>query len=178
MPSLWFPDNTVLCNFAAVGQLRLLRDLLDGRGRWTEAVAREAAKSARWIPAMADIAADGWLGTPIEISAPDAERIEAIRVAALGGSRDAPLRHLGEAQTCFYIKERAGITESVWITDDEAAYDYGKRIGLLTWDTTTVLAHIVSDGVLSAADALALLRKMQDADRNPRRIPAKPGDLA
>ena len=31
-----FPDNTVLCNFAAVERLDLLRDWLRGRGRWTE----------------------------------------------------------------------------------------------------------------------------------------------
>lgn len=35
----WFPDNTVLCNFSAVGSLSLLEKVLDGRGRWTQAVA-------------------------------------------------------------------------------------------------------------------------------------------
>ena len=34
-----FPDNTVLCNFGTVGRLDLLRKVLDGCGRWTEAVA-------------------------------------------------------------------------------------------------------------------------------------------
>lgn len=37
-----FPDNTVLCNFAAVNRLDLLKSVLSGRGRWTEAVAYEA----------------------------------------------------------------------------------------------------------------------------------------
>ncbi|MGH3277686.1 MAG: hypothetical protein ACRDNW_00920 [Trebonia sp.] len=36
-----FPDNTVLCNFAAVNRLDLLKSVLGGRGRWTEAVAYE-----------------------------------------------------------------------------------------------------------------------------------------
>lgn len=67
MPTLWFPDTTVLCNFAAVGKLNLLRDLLDGRGRWTEAIAYEISRSARVIPALGDIPGDGWLGDPIAI---------------------------------------------------------------------------------------------------------------
>lgn len=33
-----FPDNTVLCNFAAIERLDLLIGWLRGRGRWTEAV--------------------------------------------------------------------------------------------------------------------------------------------
>lgn len=39
-----FPDNTVLCNFAAVDQLSLLRNWLLDRGRWSEAVAAEASR--------------------------------------------------------------------------------------------------------------------------------------
>jgi hypothetical protein len=42
----WFPDNTVLCNFAAVNELPLLRKILDERGRWVDAVADEARRSA------------------------------------------------------------------------------------------------------------------------------------
>jgi len=34
-----FPDNTVLCNFAAVDRLDLLQAVLNGRGRWTPTVA-------------------------------------------------------------------------------------------------------------------------------------------
>ena len=46
----------VLCDFAAVDRLDLLRSVLDGRGRWTEAVAYEARKSARYLPALAMLA--------------------------------------------------------------------------------------------------------------------------
>jgi predicted nucleic acid-binding protein len=45
----WFPDNTVLCNFAAVDALTLLEQVLDGRGRWVEAIAHEAKQSARHL---------------------------------------------------------------------------------------------------------------------------------
>jgi hypothetical protein len=34
MTLYWFPDNTVLCNFAAVDGLALLEQILRGRGRW------------------------------------------------------------------------------------------------------------------------------------------------
>ena len=47
-----FPDNTVLCNFAAVNRLDLLRSVLGGRGRWTEAVAYEASRSAAKLPPL------------------------------------------------------------------------------------------------------------------------------
>ncbi|GAA2490405.1 hypothetical protein GCM10010406_28160 [Streptomyces thermolineatus] len=46
MRTWWFPDNTVLCNFAAVDRLPLLEKVLDGRGRWTQAVAHEARRVA------------------------------------------------------------------------------------------------------------------------------------
>ena len=45
MTEFLFPDNTVLCNFAAVNRLDLLNSVLNGRGRWTEAVAYETRRS-------------------------------------------------------------------------------------------------------------------------------------
>jgi hypothetical protein len=49
----WFPDNTVLCNFACVDSLPLLEKTLRGRGRWTDAIAFEAAQSSRVYPGVA-----------------------------------------------------------------------------------------------------------------------------
>jgi hypothetical protein len=126
---------------------------------------------------MATVRAEGWLGEPIAISAGQSKRVEAIRVAALGGAPNEPLKHRGEAETCFVIKEIVGGTQSVWITDDEAAYDFGKQLGILTWDTRTTLEHLIADGVLTATGAFDLLLEMLDADRYPRRLPTRPGDL-
>ena len=53
------PDNTVLCNFAAVHQLELLAALLDGRGRWTEAVAHECLLSSNYYSDLASVRSDG-----------------------------------------------------------------------------------------------------------------------
>ncbi|WP_075978138.1 hypothetical protein [Actinokineospora bangkokensis] len=51
MNTFLFSDNTVLCNFAAVDRLDLLESALNQRGRWTEAVAYEASRSASSLPA-------------------------------------------------------------------------------------------------------------------------------
>lgn len=92
MTEFLFPDNTVLCNFAAVDRLDLLRSVLDGRGRWTEAVAHEATMSTLHVPALAGLFKDCWLGEAIEISLePDAREIERIRRAVFGGSDARPL---------------------------------------------------------------------------------------
>ncbi len=105
MTTFLFPDNTVLCNFAAVDRLDLLQVVLNGRGRWTAAVAFEASRSARHHPALAGVPAAGWLDEPIEITAEsDVQRVNRVRRAVFGGTDDKPLQHLGEAETCVVIK--------------------------------------------------------------------------
>ncbi|MGH3279526.1 MAG: hypothetical protein ACRDNW_10360 [Trebonia sp.] len=74
-----FPDNTVLCNFAAVNRLDLLKSVLGGRGRWTEAVAYEASRSAAKLPPLLTLPAEGWLDEPVEITkASDIRRFQHI----------------------------------------------------------------------------------------------------
>ena len=88
MTEFLFPDNTVLCNFAAVDRLDLLRAVLDGRGRWTAAVAYEASQSANVLPALHRLASDGWLGEAIEITdESDIKQVSRIRRAVFGGTR-------------------------------------------------------------------------------------------
>ena len=99
MAYYWFPDTTVLCNFAAVSELTLLARILRGRGRWTEAIAYEVSRSAKVYPELNTIASDGWLGEPIEIDNDDEiEQIERVRRAVFGGTAHEPLKHLGEAR--------------------------------------------------------------------------------
>ena len=110
MTEFLFPDNTVLCNFAAVDRLDLLKAVLGGRGRWTEAVAYEASSSARMLPALRGLAESGWLDEPIEIvDDSDVQAVERIRRAVFGGTEVKPLQHLGEAQTCRVILNWARI---------------------------------------------------------------------
>jgi len=92
MSPMVFPDNTVLCSFAAVSRLDLLEGWLRGRGRWTAAVAYEAAQSARWLRALSELPTQGWMGEPIDLDEEHAPRIERIRRVVFSGAIRKPLR--------------------------------------------------------------------------------------
>ena len=67
--SYWFPDTTVLRNFAAVDRMQLLEDLLRGRGRWAEAIAAEVADVVGAFPCLRPLLDDdSWLDAPNLIS--------------------------------------------------------------------------------------------------------------
>lgn len=164
-----FPDNTVLCNFATIGRVDLLADILRGRGRWAEAVAYEADMSSRHLPDLRRIAREGWLGEPIEITdAKQVEQVERIRRAVFGGSEAQPTRHLGEAQTIHLIRTSPELNGAWWVTDDREALDYGRRQGLTVKDTTDLLADAVAMGDLTAAAAYDILVRMDRAGRHLR----------
>lgn len=172
-----FPDNTVLCNFAAVSRLRLLQEVLRDRGRWVEAVAAEAQRSASHYPDLAKIPTEGWLGDPITIEDPDEiDQLERVRRAAFGGLASEPLQHLGEAQTCHVIETRAEFARSFWLTDDRDAFDYARARGITTRDTMDLVAEAVSDGCCSRADGFQMLYQMSAAGRHLR-LPERPADL-
>ncbi|MFB7657842.1 MULTISPECIES: hypothetical protein [unclassified Streptomyces] len=165
MTSWWFPDNTVLCNFACVSALSLLERILDGRGRWAEAVAFEAARSARVLPSLVRLEEEGWLGEPLEIQEDEADSVERVRRAAFGGSASAPLQHLGEAQTLHILRHWPGYGGSLWLSDDRAACDHARRLGITTLETQDVLARGCSTHEISSTDAYKLIREMRDAGR-------------
>jgi len=173
-----FPDNTVLCNFAAVGRLDLLRDFLRGRGRWVEAVAEEARASARHLPILAGVHREGWLGEAIAIDDPDdIAGVERLRRHVFGGSAHEPRKHLGESQTCHVIVNWASFAGSVWISDDQASIRYAQARGITAWETIHIVSAIVADGDMSAQDAYDLMLDMADHDRRLT-LPEHPRDLA
>jgi hypothetical protein len=177
VPSFVFPDNTVLCNFAAVRQLSLLERVLSRRGRWTEAVAREARDSSAYWPDLAGLSFDGWLGAPIEItSQQDQQAVERIRRAVFGGDRRRAKQHLGEAQTCYVIKNSAEFTGSWWVSDDRDALDYARHQKIETYETQHMVALAVHMGQISAEQGFGLLSAMRDEGRHPR-VPASPEAL-
>jgi hypothetical protein len=166
MTEYLFPDNTVLCNFAAVNRLDVIKSVLRGRGRWTEAVAFEASRSASKLPALQGLATEGWLDEPIEISGEsDIQAINRIRRGVLGGTDDEPLKHLGEAQTCYIIKNWAGFAGSWWISDDRDAVQWAKHQGIITRETIDLMCMAVADGDIRARDAFDLMQAMADSDR-------------
>ncbi|GAA2205638.1 hypothetical protein GCM10009850_010960 [Nonomuraea monospora] len=173
----WFPDNTVLCNFASVDSLSLLQRILRERGRWTEAIAYEAFRSARFYPDLGKVAEEGWLGEPIEIDdQSEVELVERTRRAVFGGSPQEPLRHLGEAQTCHIIRSRTDYVGSYWITDDRDALDYARRIGITARDTADLISEGIADGCCTRHEGYRLLHLMRAKGRHLR-IPPNQAQL-
>lgn len=158
MPQSLFPDNTVLCNFAAVGRLDLLRDWLRGRGRWTEAVAFEARRSAAVLPALSSVIDEGWLGAPIAV-AWEAD-VDRTRRVVFGGRRHEPLKHLGEAETCVLIQRDVAFRDSWWLSDDHDAVEYARGRGIVTHRTLDIFRFLVADGDITADHAYDLMRGM------------------
>ena len=177
MTTFLFPDNTVLCNFAAVERLDLLAAVLNGRGRWTAAVAFEASQSARVLPCLGRVPAEGWLGDPIEITADrDVQRVDRVRRAVFGGADDAPLQHLGEAETCFVIKEWAQFAGSWWISDDRDALRYARFQGITIYETVDLMSMAVANGDITSGQGFALVNEMSDNGR-ALRLPRSAAEL-
>jgi hypothetical protein len=172
-----FPDNTVLCNFTSVDCLDLLQTILNGRGRWTAAVAYEASRSAQFMPALKSIAVDGWLGEPIEITSDaDIRRVNQVRRAVFGGTDEQPLKHLGEAEACVLIKERAEFAESWWLSDDQEAVRYARFQRITTYETLDLMTLAVVNGDIAAQQAYDLMLAMADKGRSLR-LPSSPREL-
>jgi hypothetical protein len=73
MTILFFPDNTVLVNFALINRMDLLERLTNGHGTWCGTVAAECRNSAK-IPELAAMEAAGQIfGTPLY---PDAAELQ------------------------------------------------------------------------------------------------------
>lgn len=177
MSNYVFPDNTVLCNFGEVGRLDLLETVLRERGRWTQAVALEAAASARHVPPMTALVGCAWLGEPIEITDEHAVyTVDRIRRAAFGGDNSAPLKHLGESETCYIIKNWPEFAGSWWVTDDREALRYARLQGLITRETCDLMAEAVASGDVTAEAGLELLREMERLGRYLR-VPATVAEL-
>lgn len=172
-----FPDNTVLCNFACVDRLDILEAVLNGRGRWTSAVAYEASRSARLLAPLLALPGAGWLGEPIEVTEEaHIQRIQQIRRAVFGGADDQPLTHLGEAETCFVLKEWDEFTGSWWISDDREALRHARFQGITTRETIDLMAEAVANGDISAASAFKLMQEMARQYRHLR-LPDSVADL-
>ena len=177
MTEFLFLDNTVLCNFAAVDRLDLLRSVLDGRGRWTEAIEYESTRSARVLPALRQLTVDCWLGEAIEVSAEtEIQQINVIRRAVFGGTDDKPLKHLGEAQTCYVILNWAEFAGSWWVSDDREALRYARSRGITTRETMDLVSIAVVDGHIGMQGAFTLMRQMIDQGRRLR-LPGSAADL-
>lgn len=169
MAEFLFPDNTVLCNFAAVDRLDLLEKVLDGRGRWTDAVAYEASKSSHYLPALGSLTHGAWLGEPIEVTDDtDIRGIERIRRVSFGGRESKPTQHLGEAETCYLILNWAEFAGAWWISDDRDAVRFARMKGITTRETIDLMPIAVTNGDITSSDAYDLMHAMVANGRHPR----------
>lgn len=175
--SFWFPDNTVLCNFACVDRVLLLEQILNGRGRWTTAVAHEASQSAKYKHReLTDVASRGFLREPIEIWDDEGDAVQTVR-AQFGGLPARPLQHLGEAETLYVIQTRPEFKgSSTWISDDQSALAFARGKGIPTKDTTGLMAEGCVSGDVMPQEALDLLKEMR-RQGNGVRIPRSADDL-
>lgn len=173
-----FPDNTVLCNFAAVHQLELLQRLLDNKGRWVEAVAHECHQSTRHYPDLATVHTAGWLGIPIEITAEvDVLQVEGIRKAVFGGAAARPTQHLGEAQTIHVLARWPDFKDSVWLSDDQESLRVARSQGIAVRETRHLVAEGIQWGYITSAEAgFAMLQQMRTQGQNPV-VPHRATDL-
>lgn len=177
MTAALFPDNTVLCNFAVVDRLDILRAVLNGAGRWTSAVAYEAEQSARVLPALRKIPSDGWMDEPIEINDPaEVQRVQRIRRIVFGGTEGQPLKHLGEAETCFLLLERPEFAGGWWISDDREALRYAQFQGITTRETMDLVAVAAVNGDVDIREGFDLMHRMVEEGRHLR-LPESPSDL-
>lgn len=118
-----------------------------------------------------------FLGDPVVIDDPnEAAKVEHIRRVVFGGAISEPTKHLGEAETCHLILNRADFRGSRWITDDRDAIEYAAHQGIPTWESQDLMSEAVSVGIITEHDGFDLLIRMKNADRGLR-VPAKPVDL-
>lgn len=176
----WFPDNSVVINFAVVDRLELLRASLRGRGRVTEAVWREIGDSAQRVPNLAKLDRADWFGSPIRIEGDsNSLSVEGIRLGVFGASRiDPPTLHLGESQTIHIIGTDPDFAGSVWMTEDVESLRYAKARGLIAYDTLDILQSLVAFGELSASDAFSIAEEMLSCGRPLHRAPRSASDFS
>ncbi len=174
----WFPDNTVLCNFAAVGRLDLLKEFIGNRGLIAESIASEMSNSVAYYAGLEAVFSDGWFPDPIRADAPgEPAKVETFRRVRMFGDPSKPREHLGESETFVLLQGRPEYAGSTFLTDDHDAFRVMGQFGVAVRDTRHVLATLVARYSISPNDAFELTIRMEEQGRELRRPPAIPADL-
>jgi len=175
----YFPDNTVLINFAVVDQIELLVIYLSGRARVTQAVAAEIKKSAERVPHLVEFDVEKNCGAPIELTT-EADNRAVFQLRKRFASRDdPPTKHLGESETLHVISSRKEFEYSRFLTEDRDAYRVAGSMGVLCSNTMEVFQELVARGELSSSEAFAILNDIADSphDRTLLTLPLRHQDL-
>ena len=161
-------DNTVLCNFAAVGRLDLLEAALEGRGRLTAAVNQEMERSLASVPGLVGAVGAPWLGEPLLVGE-DHGNVKVWRQGRLAGTVKDPLAHLGEAESCHIIEKWPDFRDAWFATDDGKAVLVARKQGIVVGLTGDLLAMAARHHLVTPDEAFDLIIDMEQAGRNPRR---------
>jgi hypothetical protein len=131
----------------------------------------------RWLRSFKSCGTQGWLGEPIDVmDTPEQRWIASIRRVVFGGEPNPASKHLGEAETCFLIREPVEFREAWWISDDEDASEHACHRGIHALRTIDLIRQIVVAGDLAAERAFELMGVKADHDRGLA-LPASPLDL-
>jgi predicted nucleic acid-binding protein len=167
--SLFFPDNTVLINFAVIGRVDLLEKLANGNGRWCLSVSQECAKSARVDGLAALNGVRDFLGEPLEPTPAELLTTRMVR-DSMAAPGDQPTKHLGEAETIAIVTSRDLQSTTVFVSDDSGALIHAEAHGLMIADTWDLLALAERVGMTSAEEHARYVAALQSAGRRrPRR---------
>jgi len=158
-------DNCTLVNFAAIGEIKFLRDTLRERGCWTQATAFECRKSVRYYGGLAAVLSEGWLGDPLEFDSDADVRGVQDTWRALGSPLSKPTDNLGEAEAIHGILSRPELRGAIFLTDDNPAADFAQFQHIIVWQTRHVLSEAYASGDVRCPDAYQMLERMRDADR-------------
>lgn len=133
-PYLFFPDNTVLNNFAIIHLMDELGDLIGDRGCWCATVAGECAKGATKSGLEDMSKAAAIFGDALYPVGAEFTDMQTIRERMLKPG-DIDSDHLGEAETIAIITRRQ--LKGFFVTDDRDAAREAKGEGIrvvTTWD--------------------------------------------
>ncbi|MGW6280539.1 hypothetical protein [Kribbella sp. NPDC055071] len=167
--SLFFPDNTVLINFAVIGRVDLLEKLANGNGRWCLSVSQECARSARIDGLSALNGVRDFLGRPLEPTPAELLTTRMLR-EAMAAPGDRPTKHLGEAETIAILTSRELRSTAVFVSDDTGALIHAEAHGIKIADTWDLLLLAERVGMISAEVHAQYVAALRSADRHrPRR---------
>ncbi|MFN8188056.1 MAG: hypothetical protein U0R69_13385 [Gaiellales bacterium] len=147
-------DADILRSFAVVNRLDVLEHRYGRRARITIEVREELAAALQYEPTLGAVLAADSLFPPERSFAVD--EIERIRLRLGGRSRDR--RHLGEAASIQVALEQGW----TFATDDRDATRIARALGVATISTPAILRVCAADGMISSAEAYALVNEMRE----------------
>lgn len=161
--SFFFPDNTVLNNFATIQRMDLLGALIGGRGRWSATVRQECLDGARHPGLDQMLKATTIFGDPLYPRGADHINIGLLR-DRMAEPGDSLKKHLGEAETIM-IMTGQGFKGSFFVTDDTGAAREAKVEGIRVVSTWDILRLLVRGNRITVEEFHSYAVTLVDANR-------------